>query len=239
MSARLYVTPLSHPSHAAMRMLDYKQLPHKVVKLPSGLHPYLVRAAGFKGRTVPALKLEDGRRIQSTLGISRTLDELIPERPLFPSDPAHRRTVEEAERWGHDELQLVPRRIFRRGTVLDADLRRWIATDVVELPAPAIGAALGKPIAVLRSRETGGDDLIRADVARLPALLDHADALVANAVIGTDQPNAADFQILSSVRVLLDFRALPGFEERPSARAARRLFPEWEGEMPYFPIAGT
>ena len=40
-------------------------------------------------------------------------------------------------------------------------------------------------------------------------------------MIGTDQPNAADFQILSSVRVLLDFQALPSFEERPSARAAR------------------
>jgi hypothetical protein len=58
-------------------------------------------------------------------------------------------------------------------------------------------------------------------------------------VIGGDQPNAADFQILSSVRVLLDFRALPSFEERPSARAARRLFPDWEGDMPYFPIAGA
>ena len=239
MSARLYVTPLSNPSHAAMRMLDYKQLPHKVVKLTSGLHPYLVRAIGFKGRTVPALKLEDGRRFQSTLEISRVLDELIPERPLFPADPAERRAVEEAERWGHDELQPVPRRIFRRGAMLDGNLRRWIARDVVELPAPAIGAALSKPIASLRSREAGGDDMIRDDVAHLPALLDHADALVANAVIGTDQPNAADFQILSSVRVMLDFKALPGFEERPCARAARRLFPDYEGEMPYFPIAGT
>jgi glutathione S-transferase len=239
MAVRLYVTPLSNPSHAAIGMLEHKQLPHKLVKLPSGLHPYLVRAARFSGRTVPALRLEDGRRIQSTLGISRVLDELIPERPLFPIDPAGRRAVEEAERWGHDELQPVPRRIFRRGAALDGGLRRWIAADVVELPAPAIGAAISKPIASLRSRESGGDDLVRADVARLPALLDHADALVANAVIGTDQPNAADFQILASVRVLLDFKALPSSEERPSARAARRLFPVYEGEMPWFPIAGT
>ena len=123
--------------------------------------------------------------------------------------------------------------------MVDGDLRRWIARDVVELPAPSIGAAISKPIASMRSREAGGDDMIRADVAHLPALLDHADALIANAVIGTDRPNAADFQILSSVRVLLDFKALPSFEERPSARAARQLFPEWEGEMPYFPIAGT
>jgi glutathione S-transferase len=239
MSARLYVTPLSHPSHAAMRMLDYKQLPHKVIKLPSGFHPYLVRAAGFPGRTVPALRLEDGRRIQSSMEIARVLDELIPERPLFPSDPSGRLAVEEAERWGHDELQPVPRRMFRRAAVLDGSLRRWIAADVVKLPAPTIGASLSKPIATLRSREAGGDDLIRTDVERLPALLDHADSLVANAVIGTDRPNAADFQILSSVRVLLDFKALPSAEHRPSAGAARRLFPYYEGEMPSFPIAGT
>jgi hypothetical protein len=55
-------------------------------------------------------------------------------------------------------------------------------------------------------------------------------------VIGTDRPNAADFQILSSVRVLLDFKALPAAEDRPSAQRARRLFPHWEGEMPYFEI---
>jgi glutathione S-transferase len=238
MGARLYVTPLSHPSHAAIRMLAYKRLPHRVVWLPSGYHPYLVRAAGFSGRTVPALEL-DGRRIQSSTQIPRVLDELIAARPLFPSDPSGRRAVEEAERWGHDELQPIPRRIFRRAAVLDAGLRLWIAADVVGLPAPAVAAALSKPIAALRSREAGGDDLIRADVARIPSLLDHADALVANAVIGTDQPNAADFQILSSVRVLLDFKALPDSEGRPSARAARRLFPEWEGEMPYFPIAGA
>jgi glutathione S-transferase len=239
MSARLYITPLSHPSHAVMGMLAYKQLPYKAISLPSGFHPYLVRAAGFSGRTVPALELEDGRRIQSSLEIPRVLDELIPERPLFPSDPSGRLAVEEAERWGHDELQPVPRRIFRRAATLDRDLRRWIAADVVELPAPGFVAAIGKPIAALRSREAGGEDMIRADVERLPALLDHADALVANAVIGTDRPNAADFQILSTVRVLLDFKALPNFEERASARAARRLFPYYEGEMPHFAIAGT
>jgi glutathione S-transferase len=239
MSARLYVTSLSNPSKAAIAMVAYKQLPHKVVNLTSGFHPYLVRAAGFQGRTVPALRLDDGRRVQGSLAISRTLDELIAERPLFPGDPGERRAVEDAERWGHDELQSVPRRIFRFATVNDPALRRWIAADVAKVPAPAMAAALGKPLAARRSTEAGGEDLIRADLVRLPGLLDHVDALVAGAVIGTDRPNAADFQILASVRVLLDFEALPDFEQRPGAQAARRLFPTWEGEMPYFDIPGV
>ena len=239
MSARLYVTPLSNPSKAAIAMVAYKQLPHTVVTLTSGFHPYLVRAARFQGRTVPALRLDDGRRVQGSLAISRTLDELIAERPLFPADPGARSAVEEAERWGNDELQAVPRRMFRYATVQDRSLRRWIAADVAKVPAPAIAAALTKPLAARRSREVGGEEAIRADVARLPTLLDHVDALVADAVIGAGHPNAADFQVLSSVRALLDFKALPDFEQRPGARAARRLFPTWEGEMPYFDIPGA
>ena len=239
MSARLYVTPLSNPSKAAIAMVVYKQLPHTVVTLTSGFHPYLVRAARFQGRTVPALRLDDGRRVQGSLAISRTLDELIAERPLFPADPEARRAVEDAERWGNDELQAVPRRMFRYATVQDRSLRRWIAADVAKVPAPTIAAALTKPLAARRSREVGGEEAIRADVARLPALLDHVDALVAGAVIGAGHPNAADFQVLSSVRALLDFKALPDFEQRPGAQAARRLFPTWEGEMPYFDIPGA
>jgi glutathione S-transferase len=239
MSARLYVTSLSHPSKAAIAMVAYKQLPHEVVVLTSGFHPFLVRAAGFQGRTVPALKLDDGRRVQGSLAISRTLDELIAERPLFPADPEARRAVEEAERWGHDELQDVPRRMFRYATVQDPALRRWIAADVAKAPVPRVASTISKPLATRLSKQAGGEDLIRADLARLPGLLDHADGLARDGVIGTFEPNAADFQILSSVRVLLDFKALPEFEQRPSAKAARRLFPEWEGEMPYFAIPGA
>jgi len=239
MTARLYVTSLSNPSKAAIGMVAHKQLPHRVVNLTSGFHPYLVRAAGFAGSTVPALKLAGGRRIQGSLAISRTLDELIAERALFPRRAAERRAVEDAERWGHDELQPVPRRMFRYAASRDAGLREWIAADVTKVPAPSLAARISQPIAARRSAEAGGEAEIRADVERLPELLDRVDALVASAVIGTDRPNAADFQIFSSVRVLLDFKALPDFESRPAAEAARRLFPVYEGEMPFFEIPGA
>jgi hypothetical protein len=39
--------------------------------------------------------------------------------------------------------------------------------------------------------------------------------------------------------MLLDFTALPSAEHRPSARASRELFPQFEGEMPEFEIPGA
>src|SRR4029079_14426976 len=113
MTVRLYITSLSNPSRAVIGMLAYKRLSHRRVDLLTGFHPYLVRLAGFPGRTVPALELGDGRHVQGSLNISRALDEVVPERPLLPAQPVARRAVERAERRGHDELQPIPRRIFR------------------------------------------------------------------------------------------------------------------------------
>ena len=106
--------PVSNPANAVRGMLAYKRLDHRLVRFAPGFHPLLVRAAGFPGWTVPALETVDGRKLQGSLAISRYLDELQPDPPLFPADRARRRAVEEAERWGEAELQPVPRRIFRR-----------------------------------------------------------------------------------------------------------------------------
>ena len=71
MTVRLYITSLSNPSYAAVGMLAHKRLAHRRIDLLTGFHPYLVRAAGFEGRTVPALELEDGRHVQGSLEISQ------------------------------------------------------------------------------------------------------------------------------------------------------------------------
>ena len=189
---------------------------------------------------MPALELDDGRHVQGSLDISRALDELIPERPLFPDEPVARSAVERPERWGHDELQPVPRRIFRWAAMEDPAVRRWIAAQVER----RAGAGHGRhavqadlDAALRRVGRDRGDDPRQRPPAR--ELLDLADALVAEGTLGGPEPNAADFQVLSSVRMLLDFEALPSAEHRPSARAARELFPQFEGEMPWFEIPGT
>jgi glutathione S-transferase len=196
----------------------------------------LVRTAGFPGWTVPALELENGRRLQGSLAISRALHELAPERPLFPREREARRAVEDAESWGHAELQPIPRRFILYGLVRDPALRRWFASDVLGWPAPGLLGELGRPTAIVMARAAGADETtVAGDVRRLPALLDRVDELIAAGTIGGSEPNAADFQILSTVRVLLEFTDLGHIVEgRPAAAAARRIVPRCEGPIPQF-----
>jgi len=231
--AKLYSLSLSHPSQAARLMLERKRIEHEVVDLLPGFHPALLRAAGFRGGTVPGLKI-DGRRVQGSREISRALDEIQPEPSLFGADPERERTVAEAERWGEQVLQPVPRRIFRWGAAHSPELRRWIAADVIGMPAPRLMAAANAPIARGLARKIGADDAtVRADVANLPALLDRVDGLIAAGTIGTGEPNAADFQIATTVRVLLAFEDLrTPVEARPAGELARRVLPSYPEPIP-------
>ncbi len=186
-------------------MLERKGIEHKVVNVVPGFQPVVVRAVGFRGITVPALRI-DGRRVQGSRQISRFLDSLAPSPPLFPPEPSERRAVEEAERWGEETLQAIPRRLFRWGAARHRYLRRWIASEVVGMPAPGAMARANAPIArKLAAMVDARDDAVRGDLAALPDLLAHADSLIASGTIGGSEPNAADFQIATSVRVLLAF----------------------------------
>ena len=238
MTATLYVIALSNPSGAARGMVAYKRLPHRIVSFPPGFHPPLVRAVGFPGPTVPALELDGGRRIQGSLAISRVLDDVVEERPLFPRDAGARRAVEDAERWGHSELQPVPRRIFRWAMANDQELRRWLASEILRWPAPRLAALSGKPIARwMATLSATSEAAVRRDIVGVPAQLDRVDDLLAAGTIGGEAPNAADFQILSTVRVMLEFTSLAHLaEQRPCAAAARGLFPPWDVPLPRTPL---
>ena len=229
MTVKLYSLALSHPGHAARLMLERKRIAHEVVDLLPGVHPALVRLRGFRGGTVPALRI-DGRRVQGSLEISRFLDEFQPE-PRLLTSPA----VEEAERWGEEVLQAIPRRAFRWGAVRDMDLRKWIARDA-GLPAPAVLARFNGPIARALARVSEASDAnVRADLAALPGLLDRVDELIAEGTIGGDEPNAADFQIATTVRVFLSVTDLRTYAEgRPCAELAMRLLPDYPGPIPSY-----
>ena len=99
MSVRLYVIPGSHPARAAELMLRYKGIDYKRTDLPPVMSRFVVRRLlRFPGDRVPAIKV-DGRKVQGSQSVSRELDVLRPEPPLFPEDPALRARVETAERW--------------------------------------------------------------------------------------------------------------------------------------------
>jgi glutathione S-transferase len=234
MRATLYSLTLSHPSQAARLMLERKGIEHRVQDLLPGGHPAQLRLAGFRGGTVPALKI-DGRRVQGSTRISRALEEVQVEPRLFPAEPEHRRAVEEAEAWGERELQPVPRRMFRWGVARQLYLREWMARDM-EMPLPGVVARVQKPLAHAYARMAGAsDERVRADAASLPALFDRVDGLIAEGVIGAAEPNAADFQIGTTLRVFMAYEDVSQLlEGRPSAELAMRILPRYPGPLPSF-----
>jgi glutathione S-transferase len=227
MAARLYSLDLSHPGHAVRLMLEHKGIDHRVTMLPPGTHPAVVRLIGFRRNTVPALKL-DGRRLQHSLQISRELERIKPDPPLFPSDPELRLRVEAAERWGEAELQPVPRRIIRWALTEQPEAREWLAR-LGNLPLPALQARTSLPVTRRFAKAVGATaEKVRQDLTELPGKLDEVDALLAEGVLPTDAPNAATFQIGTSVRALTLFPQVAELiEPRPCGRLARTLLPDF------------
>jgi glutathione S-transferase len=175
---------------------------------------------------VPALRI-DGRRIQGTIPIAHALEELKPEPPLFPADPVHRGVVEEAERWGDGDFQHAPRRAIRWAAARDRTTRRWIA-DRERLPLAGLVAEAHVPIArVLASRVEADDEGVRRMLAELPGMLDRVDSLIADGVICGAERNAADYELLTTVRTILTFEDLrPFVAGRPCEAPARELWPD-------------
>lgn len=233
MQARLYGFAISNASNTARLMLEFKGIETTVVDLLPGLHPLPLRLLGFRNGTVPALKL-DGRRIEGSLEIAQALEAAVPEPSLYPADPERRRAVEEAERWGEAELQMVPRRIFRWVFAHDNGARAHIAA-AIGMPLPSVMGALNAPIARWTAARVDADEAhARTHLAGLRDTLDHIDALIADGVIGDpDRPNAADFQIVPSIRSLDVVAELaPLFAGRPCEELARRLMPDFPDAPP-------
>jgi glutathione S-transferase len=239
MTNRLYVIPGSHAANTAVLMLAYKGIDYKRTDLMPVVSKGALRVVGFPGMTVPALKIE-GEKIQGSRPIARALDRLQPEPPLFPADPDRRAAVEDAERFGDEELQHPLRQLL------------WWAfkRDKENLRGYSEGAHMGVPVGL--AIKTGGplvalaahfneatDENVRAALVALPDLLDRVDAYIADGTIGGTEPNAADFQIATSIGLALTLDDLkPLIEPRPAAALAERFVPDYPGRVPpIFPPA--
>jgi len=237
MQATVYAVAASHPVRTALLMLEYKGIEAKRRDLPNVVDRPLLRAMGFPGPTVPAVKI-DGRKIQTTRALSQALDEIKPEPPLFPADPDRRVAVEAAEKWGDEVLQPIPRRLSWAALKRDrSGLLSFMEGPIMGIPPKIAAATAGPLVAGSAKINKATDDNVRADLISLPGILDQVDDLIANGIIGGDQPNAADFQIATSVRLLLCFDDLrPILDGRPAADLAMRLVPHYPGHVaPVFP----
>ena len=233
MRAKVYGIPGSHPVKAGMLMLEHKGIEAERVDLPNLLVKPVLRGMGFPGSTVPAVKLGE-RRVQTTRALARALDEVRPEPPLLPRDPELRPRVEEAERWGDEVLQEVPRRLSFSSPVRRhrSDVASLFERPVLGMP-PRVAMGIAAPLLAASARLNGAtDDAVRADLMALPGMLDRVDALLAEGVIGGGERNAADFQIAPSIRLLMCFEDIsPAIEGRPAERFAREVVPSYPGHV--------
>lgn len=233
MDARLFVIPASHPSIAAQLMLEHKGIAYKRTDLLPVISKGALRAVGFPGVTVPALKI-DGNKVQGSRQIARELDRLRPEPPLFPDDPGRRLAVEEAERFGDEQLQAPLRQLLWWAIRRDkAPLRSYSEGAKLGLPI-SLAMKTAAPIVALAARFNEADDEhARAALTTLPAMLDSIDAWIAAGILGGEQLNAADFQIAPSIGLAMTLDDLrPAIENRPAGALAKRVVPNYPGQTP-------
>jgi glutathione S-transferase len=230
---RVFTIPGSHPGVAVQRMLDHKGIAYKRTDLLPVASWGVLRALGFPHVTVPAIKI-DGRRTQGSTEITRELDRLIPQPPLFPADPEHRAAVEEAERFGDRDLQECVRQIllwaFKQNA---APLRSFMEGARIGLPH-GLGVSMAGPFIAMDARAHNvGDDVVRDDLAALPDMLQRIDGWIAGGVLDGESLNAADFQLAASLRLAMSFDDLrPAIEHRPAGRLALRVVPDYPGRIP-------
>ena len=231
MEAKLYVIPGSHPSMTARHALEQKGIAYKRIDLMPVISKAALRALGFPGVTVPALRL-DGQRIQGSRKIVRELDRIQPR--LVPTDDDERAAVEEAECWGDTDLQAPVRRILWNGFRRDrSPLRSYSEGAKLGIP---IGLAVktAAPIVAASVRfNKASDENVRADIAALPGQLQRIDDWIAQGVLGGEHANAAGIQIAPSVRLAMTMDDLrPAIESRLAGELAMRICPEYPGRMP-------
>jgi glutathione S-transferase len=232
--AKLYVVHGSHPCMTVARAMELKGIPYKQVELPELVHIAHQRAR-FGGRSVPAVKFEDGAKEIGSRPLMRLLDERVPDPPLLPSDPDLRARVLELEEWG-DDFQGVPRRLIFWGLQRQPSaFPSYTEGSRFKLPA-AVSQRVGPGAARMVARvHKATDETTRADLEALPEQLGRIQSAIDDGVLGGDPPNAADLQLAPSVGLLMTLEDVESTVPAGVAAWARGLFPDIQGRMP----AGT
>ena len=235
MKTQLFVVPGSHPSPARRLMFSTRDHYRRVDLVPGDAQAVLPLLR-FEGTTVPALEI-DGRQLA---GHAR--DRACARRATRPSRRCSRPTRTLAARsrtpsagatrcsrafrarlaWSGDQARLLG----RAASSCDARL----PLSHVASPSRRSAPIAGRREAASTARPTSGS---AATSPSFRPQLDHVDALIATGVIGGAEPNAADFQIATSVALLMCFADLrPLIEGRPAAELKQKIVPEFPGAIP-------
>ncbi|WP_445149162.1 glutathione S-transferase family protein [Baekduia sp. Peel2402] len=202
MATRLYVVHGSHPCQTVEKALDLKGVAYKKVELPASTQPLVMKLL-FGGRTVPGIKFDDGVKVQGSRAILRALEDRVPTPSLYEGS-AGAEAILEAERWGDEVFQSIPRRLLWEAFTKDRAAMYGFQEGArsPKLPKPVVVAASYAVLPIERKMNDVDDAGVRADLAALPGLLDQVDTYIADGVLDGEQPNAADLQIAPTIRLL-------------------------------------
>ena len=225
----LHVLPPSHPCMTVEAALGHTGLEYERVALTPGAHIKEMQSIYGEGRsTVPGLVI-DGEPVHGSRAILARLEELVPDPPLYPEPISD--AVRDAERWGDVELQDLGRRL-PWGALHFRPESMGTFGGAGPLDGPGTDFAIGYVHASWSYHKITAARL-HEDLAGLPGKLQHIESLAQEGVIGGAQPNAADFQIGATLRVLLTSGDLrPLIEGRRGESNARRWFPDNAGDIP-------
>jgi glutathione S-transferase len=225
MPTRLYVVHGSHPCLTVEKAFELKGLAYKKVEIPASMQPAVMKPL-FGGRTVPGVKFADGEKVQGSRAILAALEQRVAAPPLYDG-PAGAEAIADAERWGDEVFQSIPRRLLWAAFTKDRGAMHGFqeGAKAPKLPKPLVVAASYAVLPIERRMNDVDDAGVRADLAALPGLLDQVDAYIADGVLDGEHPNAADLQIAPTIRLLYaldDVRPL--IEGRPAEAFAFRWF---------------
>jgi glutathione S-transferase len=231
MNAKLYVLPGSHPCAAVEAAMRLKGIEFDRVDLLP-MSQMLIGPLRYGGATVPGLRL-DGERLVGSRTIMRRLDALVPEPALLPpaEDPTYTKVLE-AERWGEEVLQAMPRRIIDVAFLRTPRAMGSYAGEAkLPIPSALMGPAMPVTAKLMAFKNKAKDETAKADIAALGGQLDRVDSWIEEGILGGEQPNAADLQIGSTIRLLQSIGDIrPLIDGRPAARLTR-YFPPMVGEV--------
>ncbi len=231
-SPTLYVLPGSHPCAAVEAALVLKKIEFRRVDLLP-MTQLLAGPLRYGATTVPGIRL-GGERLAGSRSIMRRLDALVPDPPLLPApgDPAYARVLE-AERWGDEVLQSMPRRVIDAAFVrCPSAMESYAGDSTLPLPRALLRPAMPLTARVMALKNRARDESARADLAALGRQLERIEQWIAEGLLGGVRANAADLQIGSSIRLLMSIGDVrPLIEGRPAATLTR-WFPAMVGEVP-------
>jgi glutathione S-transferase len=231
MNAKLYVLPGSHPCAAVEAAMRLKGIEFDRVDLLP-MSQMLIGPLRYGGATVPGLRL-DGERLVGSRTIMRRLDALVPEPALLPpaEDPTYTKVLE-AERWGEEVLQAMPRRIIDVAFLrMPRAMGSYAGEAKLPIPSALMGPAMPVTAKLMAFKNKAKDETAKADISALTGQLDRVDSWIEEGVLGGEQPNAADLQIGSTIRLLQSIGDIrPLIDGRPSAQLTR-YFPPMVGEV--------